>query len=236
MVLHFHLGSIYHKRPVYAPQVIFQQEPTPSEGLRSRKKARTRRAIEDAAISLFVSRGYEATTVEQIAALAEVSTTTFFRYFPTKADVILSEQDEAIPALRRAILARPAEEDDLEAVRHALQDRWIAVIDPDRTVRTALAMQTSPVLRGLSYEVGRGWLTAITEALARRHGRRSPDARCILAARACLTVFGASVEAWIARSCRGDLAAEVDQGFVTLRALCAASEESTKPTERRGKT
>jgi hypothetical protein len=90
------------------------------------------------------------------------------------------------------------------------------------------------VLRGPGYEIGRGWLTAITDALARRHGRRSPDARCILAARASLTVFSASVEAWIGRGCRGDLAAEVDDGFAALRALCAAPEKPTKRTEQRG--
>jgi AcrR family transcriptional regulator len=200
--------------------VVFQQRPSSDEGLRSRKKAKTRRAIEDAAIDLFSSQGYEATTVEQIAARAEVSMTTFFRYFPSKADVILSEQGEHIPDLRDAILARPAGEDDLDVVRHALLDAWISAIDPERTVRTARAMETSTVLRGLGYEIGRGWLTTISGALARRHGRRRPDKHCILTARVSLTVFSASVEVWIDNGCRGDLAKEIDEGFAMLRGLC----------------
>lgn len=61
-------------------QVAFRQDAPQPAGLRSRKKVKTRLAIEDAALALFEAHGYEATTVEEIAELAEVSTTTFFRY------------------------------------------------------------------------------------------------------------------------------------------------------------
>ena len=72
-------------------QVVFrQQELDAPVGRRSRKKRQTRVAIEDAAIALFVEQGYEATTVEEITERADVSTTTFFRYFPSKAEVLLS--------------------------------------------------------------------------------------------------------------------------------------------------
>src|SRR5580692_9316282 len=97
-------------------QVAFQRNQEAGEGgLRARKKMRTRLAIEAAAVALFESKGYEATTVEEIAELAEVSPTTFFRYFPTKADVLLSDHGQRLPVLFEAIVARPDDEDDLVA-------------------------------------------------------------------------------------------------------------------------
>lgn len=68
-----------------------------SPGLRERKKAKTRQAIQEAAYRLIREQGYENTTVDQIAAAAEISPATFFRYFPTKEDALL--QDEYDPLL-----------------------------------------------------------------------------------------------------------------------------------------
>jgi AcrR family transcriptional regulator len=78
---------------------------SPPAGLRERKKAKTRAAIRDHAMRLFEEQGYAATTVDQIAEAAEVSQSTFFRYFPTKEDVILT--DDYDPLIVEAIKAQP---------------------------------------------------------------------------------------------------------------------------------
>lgn len=88
-------------------------------GLRERKKLKTRIAIRDATYRLIEEQGYEATTVEQIAEAAEVSASTVFRYFPTKEDIVLT--DEYDPLLEDELRARPADEPIVESLRHVLR-------------------------------------------------------------------------------------------------------------------
>src|ERR1700748_523022 len=91
-----------------------------STGLRERKKLRTREQITEAAIALFADRGFEGTTVDDIAAAAEVSRRTFFRYFARKEDVILAWKRETAQELPDALAGRPADESPLDAVEGAL--------------------------------------------------------------------------------------------------------------------
>jgi AcrR family transcriptional regulator len=88
-------------------------------GLRERKKARTRAAIQAHALRLFKARGYTETTVDEIAEAAEVSPSTFFRYFPAKEDVVV--HDALDPLLIEAYRAQPAELAPLPALRAAIR-------------------------------------------------------------------------------------------------------------------
>ena len=87
-------------------------------GLRERKKAKTHLAIQEAALRLFREQGYEATTVEQIAAAAEVSPSTYFRYFPTKEDVVI--HDALDPLLFASFAEQPAELSPIQALRASM--------------------------------------------------------------------------------------------------------------------
>ncbi|MGP3929503.1 TetR family transcriptional regulator [Nonomuraea sp. KM88] len=81
-----------------------------ADGLRERKKRRTREALIAAAVELFRRQGYEATTVAQIAAAADVSTRTFFLHFPTKEDVVLPDAGTRVELAVRTIEGRRPDE------------------------------------------------------------------------------------------------------------------------------
>jgi AcrR family transcriptional regulator len=203
-------------------QVVFRpQELEAPDGRRSRKKRQTRLAIEDAALSLFVEQGYDATTVEEITERADVSTTTFFRYFPGKAEVLLSDHGEQLPALHQAIVDRPASESDLVAVRRAVQEEWVHSIDAERTALKARIVATSDALSGSSYERGHRWLAVIADALGRRHGLDAADTRSSLAARVTLAALADAVDDWLHGDCVDDLETVVNERFDTLTGLCA---------------
>jgi AcrR family transcriptional regulator len=89
-------------------------------GLRERKKAKTRAAIQEHALRLFREQGYDATTVEQIAEAAEVSSSTFFRYFGSKEDVVI--YDALDPILIEAWRRQPAELGPIPAIRAAMKE------------------------------------------------------------------------------------------------------------------
>lgn len=99
----------------------------PAEGLRERKKRRTRRALRDAAMRLFAQHGYEATTVAEIAAAADVAPRTFFAYFPSKEDVVYDDYAQTLARFDELLQARPADTSAIDALR-----AWIAelAIDP----------------------------------------------------------------------------------------------------------
>jgi len=125
----------------------------PKMSLRERQKIRTRQAIRAAAMRLFTAQGYDKTTVEQIAHEAEVSHTTFFRYFQTKEQVVLSHDlDEDIDAALAAIPPGLGHFDLLRRLVRAMYDvhaadEWtsdpqrIALIDTEPALREAYQLQ-----------------------------------------------------------------------------------------------
>nr|WP_280274692.1 TetR family transcriptional regulator [Nocardia wallacei] len=143
-------------------------------GLRERKKERTRRAIRTEAFRLFREQGYNETTVEQIAGAAEVSPSTFFRYFPSKEELVLA--DDLDPLMIEAIERQPAELTMLEAFRLATLETFAALDEETSSFerqRTEL-IRTVPELRGaLAREFDRN-VRLVADITAARTGR-SPD-------------------------------------------------------------
>jgi AcrR family transcriptional regulator len=100
-------------------------------GLRERKKLRTRRAIAGAALRLFDERGYEETTISDIAAAADVSPRTFFSYFPSKDDVVFAEMDERLADVRAGLAERPSGETPLATFRRVAEALLQAIAAED---------------------------------------------------------------------------------------------------------
>ncbi|MEU6892014.1 TetR family transcriptional regulator [Streptomyces sp. NPDC046557] len=99
----------------------------PTAGLRERKKRRTRDALLRAALLLFLSQGYDKTTVDEITDVVQVSQRTFFRYFANKEEVAFAVQDLVESHFVAALRARPATEGPLTAMRNAVLVAWDTV-------------------------------------------------------------------------------------------------------------
>lgn len=146
-------------------------------GLRELKKKRTREAIQDHALRLYREKGYANTTLEEVAAAAEVSPSTLFRYFPTKPDTVLF--DRVDPIFLEKFLAQPAELSPLEAGRNALlavlenTDQDLAAVETTRMKLIA----TVPELRAAVATKVETDLPQFIEAVARRVGRDPDDRR-----------------------------------------------------------
>lgn len=124
----------------------------PQLGLRERKKIKTRIAIRDATYRLIREHGYEATTIEQIAEAAEVSPSTVFRYFPTKEDIVLT--DEYDPVIEEELRARPAGEPWLDSLRLGMRKALtqMATEEPEvARLRTKLMVEV-PAVRSRTME------------------------------------------------------------------------------------
>jgi len=151
------------------------QPGTAKPGLRERKKARTRAAIREHAFRLFREQGYDATTVEQIAEAAEVSPSTFFRYFPTKEDVVL--QDDMDLLWLEAIQEQPPEMSPIAAMRagvHAAFARMGKAEWAQMHEMTELAMTVPAVRARMLAELART-TQVLAEAVAERTGRDPGD-------------------------------------------------------------
>ena len=158
-------------------------------GLRERKKARTRASLREHALRLFREQGYQATTVEQIAAAAEVSPSTFFRYFPTKEDVVL--QDDMDTRMMEALLRQPPELSPIAAVRGAMRETWdsFTPAEWEQLREGGRLSQEVPEIRARTMNEFARLINAFAEAIAGRVGRSPDDVRVRVLAGAVIGVL-----------------------------------------------
>jgi AcrR family transcriptional regulator len=143
--------------------------------LRERKKAKTRIAIREHAMALFKDQGYDKTTVEQIAAAAEVSPSTFFRYFPSKEEVVLQDDYDAL--LIAAFHAQQVDVPPLRALRNAISEVFLSMPEGQQAqeAERIRLMTAVPELRARMLAQVSEMIQMLAEAVAERVGRQSDD-------------------------------------------------------------
>jgi AcrR family transcriptional regulator len=188
-----------------------------AHGLRERKKARTRDAIIDAALDLFERNGYDATTVEDIAAAADVSPRTFFRYFESKVDLIMVRSGDKHAGLGPAIAGRPAGESLLVAVRHAMRDDLERQLADPLVVREVQVMLTEPSLRTLAREHFDEEEAGMVASVADRLGLDADDLAAHVATGMIASALWTTVNRWSAAGAEVErLAPMLDEAFALL--------------------
>ena len=196
---------------------MLSQDERSTPGLRERKKARTRATIQRHALRLFREQGYDTTSVSQIAEAAEVSESTFFRYFPTKEDVVL--WDEYDPRIVEVFQAQPAGLSPIAALRAAFRDVLAQLSEAEwaeQRERMALMLSVPP-LRAMLVDQIRGPMRLIAEVVAERVGRKPDDPGVRAVAGAVLGVGLSVMFAW-AEHPAADLVALVDDAMAQLEA------------------
>jgi AcrR family transcriptional regulator len=205
---------------VVSSQFLKTIEPVPSR--REAKKAETRQALIDAALELFAVEGYDQTGVEVIAERAGVSPRTFFRYFPSKEDVLFFGEYDYIRSFTGVYLAQPPSLSEYDAIVASL-----LVLAPalsrikKRILLYEQAVASSPLLRGREQSHHVENHKVITEALARRRELGGPDDDCRLLATVSLALLRHSLDRWLGAP-TGDPRRFIETDFASLRQLVSA--------------
>ncbi|MGY5126800.1 TetR/AcrR family transcriptional regulator [Streptomyces nigrescens] len=189
---------------------------TPKIGLRERKKIQTRQAIRRAAYRLFEEQGYDATPIDQIAEAADVSPSTVFRYFPTKEDIVLTDEYDAV--LETGLRARPADEPMVESMRRVTVEalREIAAADRGELVQRIRLIREVPAIRGRTAENTARDAALISAVLAERTGRPADDLELRVISAAILAALQEAMLNWVEGGQSAELEALINQTMDVL--------------------
>jgi AcrR family transcriptional regulator len=201
------------------------------EGLRERKKQRTREQIIEAAMRLFAERGYHATTIADIAAAAEVAPRTFFSYFPSKEAVVFHDVDRDLDRLASTLRDRLPGETVFDALRRwidAMFDEWMAEED-EAVLRKRLCREDEALANfqgGVMSRIQELLLEAIADDLGEPQDALRPRLVAAAAMAALSSLEGTLDEtAKEAPGAKAEALAVLDEAMLFLRAGIAALQD-----------
>jgi AcrR family transcriptional regulator len=169
--------------------------------LRARKRQETREKLTRAAMALFLERGFEATTLDDIVAAADISRRTFFHYFASKEDVVFAWQEEGTAALVAAVAARPAGETMLAAAENAIV-AMAGQLDPGEVVAMARLKRDNPALQARDQVKYERLERALADALLKRTGNKTDKMQARLVAMIATGAMRIGGELWAAEGAR----------------------------------
>ena len=186
-------------------------------GLRERKRQQTRERLTRAAMALFLERGFEATTLDDIAAAADISRRSFFHYFASKEDVVFAWHEETTAALIAAVEARPANESMLTAAENAIS-AMARQLEPGEAIAMARLKRDNPALQARDQVKYEKLERALAAALEKRAGKTEKlGARLVaMIATGAMRIGG---ELWAAEGAREKPEALVKRTFAAIRAI-----------------
>jgi AcrR family transcriptional regulator len=186
---------------------------TTPASLRDRKKVRTRRLLQEHALRLFADRGYAGTTIEEIAAAADVSPRTFFRYFASKEAVVL--EDEYDPLLFERMRKIDPGEPPVGAMRRIIASLLpdIYAEDRDRILARSRLIYGTPELASAVNGQLTDFERLLAGTLAEVHGRAPDDLEARVVAAVSVAAMRCAIEQWVAADGTPDLGGLLDQAF-----------------------
>ena len=176
---------------------------------RARRRERIRAEVVTAALDLAEARGWEHVTVDDIAAAVDMAPRTFFRYFPSKDDVLFTDYGEKFERLLADLAARPADEPIETSVREAMLSLAAGFsAERDLTLRKTRLIAETPSLAGRSAQRRNEWQQLVAAAVAERLGvDPALDLRAQVIASTTLAAVTSAVSVWVAGDGEGDLPA-----------------------------
>lgn len=167
-------------------------------GLRERKKRERRQRIEAVAIDRFEANGFDATTIDDIAAAADIAPRTFFAYFPTKEDVVLADYADRLERTTNELARRPPAEPPLAGAEHLVRNGRRRLRGRTRPAHPPLRdMAVNPSVQARSLQLQAGWESAVADVLSRRSGAGADDVTPRLMAATALACMRSSISHWI---------------------------------------
>lgn len=166
-------------------------------GLRERKRADTQARVHSAAMELFGRKGFESTTLDDIAIAAGVSRRSLFHYFASKEDIVLSTKAGLGDLIEAAVARRPADEPLLEMAEHALTDMAADFQGPGPRALARLINDT-PALRAGDHAKYEALERRLANAMTARKGLASDDLQARVVATTAIGVLRMASETWLA--------------------------------------